>query len=49
MITSIIDRFIDTSEKRMRLVRIFYFIATCMMVVGLIIIVVSLIKPDILP
>jgi hypothetical protein len=33
----------------MRLVRIFYFIATCMMVVGLIIIVVSLIKPDILP
>jgi formate-dependent nitrite reductase membrane component NrfD len=39
----------DTPEKRMRLVRIFYFIATCMTVIGLIIIVVSLIKPDILP
>ena len=49
MITSIIDRLMDTPEKRMRLVRIFYFIATCMMVIGLIIIVVSLIKPDILP
>ena len=39
----------DTPEKRMRLMRIFYFIATAMMVIGLIIIVVSLIKPDILP
>jgi hypothetical protein len=39
----------DTPEKRMRLVRIFYFIATCMMILGFIIIVVSLIKPDILP
>jgi len=49
VITSIINRFMDTPEKRMRLVRIFYFIATCMMVIGLIIIVVSLIKPDFLP
>jgi hypothetical protein len=39
----------DTPEKRMKLVRIFYFISTCMLVVGLILIVISLIKPDALP
>jgi formate-dependent nitrite reductase membrane component NrfD len=49
VITSIFDRFIDTAEKRMRLVRIFYFISTCMMILGLIIIVISLAKPDVLP
>lgn len=49
MTTSLINRFIDTPEKRMRLVRIFYLIATGMMIVGFIIIVISLVKPDVLP
>jgi multisubunit Na+/H+ antiporter MnhB subunit len=39
----------DTPEKRMRLVRIAFFIATFMMVLGFVLIILSLANPDLLP
>jgi len=49
MTTSLIKGLIDTPEKRMRLFRIFYLIATFMMVLGFIIIVIALLDPNFLP
>ena len=49
MNTSFIKGLIDTPEKRMRLFRVLYLLATFMMVVGFIIIVIVLLDPNFLP
>lgn len=51
MITSFLDigRWIETPEKRMKLMRVVFLLATGMMVFGFILIIISLIIPDFLP
>ncbi len=49
MTTSFTDRMMGTPEKKMRLFRIAYFIATIMMVLGFVLIILSLVFPGILP